>query len=276
MPCGVETQEATSHMRKQPLPYDIQIPEPCPADWNTMQPGSGVSRHCESCNRAVHDLSRLTPREVRRLVGQTNGSFCARVTHHADGTLLLRDPVSPSQPIAAGLLLAAALASGAATSAAAQAHTSAATIHAAASSPADPIAQTATVGKVEVPDHPPTVLGGMILPPKPITLLQGKVLLPGNAAVVGGTLLFVTPRGKQQEIAVNPDGTYLAVIAPGKYVVHATVWGKDRPTWAGTQEITLREGEQTRDFHPGEPVTVTAGVPAVMLAPGSGRKASGR
>ena len=54
------------------------IVAPCDADWNAMA-GNDKIRFCESCQKNVHNLSRMDDREIRKRMGEAAGHFCARV-----------------------------------------------------------------------------------------------------------------------------------------------------------------------------------------------------
>lgn len=67
---------------------DLPISEPCGADWSAMraapEEGRGA-RHCEHCDKAVHDLSDLTEREAEALL--RSGTPCVRYAATPDGEI---------------------------------------------------------------------------------------------------------------------------------------------------------------------------------------------
>ena len=69
----------------------IQVDRPCSLTLEELQPEDEKGRfsHCESCQSRVYNLSRMTPRELRRLGGK--GGFCASVERRADGSLVLAE-----------------------------------------------------------------------------------------------------------------------------------------------------------------------------------------
>jgi hypothetical protein len=71
---------------------DIEIPEPCHADWATMRPEE-KGRFCFECRKTVHDLSAMTKPEARDFLHRTaRADICVSYEHHDDGTLVFREP----------------------------------------------------------------------------------------------------------------------------------------------------------------------------------------
>ncbi len=64
----------------------LQIPNPCPADWQQMT-GNTTRRFCDSCQKQVYDLSAMTRLQAEALVTAKGGQLCARFTRTADGAL---------------------------------------------------------------------------------------------------------------------------------------------------------------------------------------------
>ena len=254
-------------MRKQSLSYGIHIPQPCPADWGAMQQSTMSARHCELCDHVVHDLASMTARQVDRLVAETDGHFCARVTQRADGSLVLQAAPQVASP-AVGLLLAAALSPGAATTAPPPAGQCGDAVHASALPPSQallqpapapaPPQQTATVGEV--------AMMGKIAPPERLAFVGGHVSLPKNVGVAYGTVTAVERRGRQWTAPVGKDGGYSLAVPAGSYTVSVSAQGTDGQHWMQTA-VPLRVGKTdhlTQDLSPREPVFVTAGVPAYV------------
>jgi hypothetical protein len=69
----------------------IQVSRPCSADWESMA-GNDRMRFCTECEKHVFNLSQMTPREIKSLVLETGGKFCARVTRDADGSVVTSSP----------------------------------------------------------------------------------------------------------------------------------------------------------------------------------------
>lgn len=66
----------------------VAFPEPCTQPWADMSP-VGCHRHCESCDRIVHDLGALTTEEVERLL-DTGDQLCVRAEVGHDGIVKTR------------------------------------------------------------------------------------------------------------------------------------------------------------------------------------------
>src|ERR1044071_2669468 len=64
----------------------IHVASPCPADWDEMA-GNEQVRFCLHCSKHVHDLSKITRNDVRKLVAASGGSLCVRYQKRPDGTL---------------------------------------------------------------------------------------------------------------------------------------------------------------------------------------------
>jgi hypothetical protein len=86
------------------LPFQLDIANPCSEQWQQMS-GTNVGRHCQSCNKTVHNLAALTPSQIERLVYETNGELCARITRRQDGSLVMRERFLPTAATAALLTL---------------------------------------------------------------------------------------------------------------------------------------------------------------------------
>jgi hypothetical protein len=71
--------------------------------------GTVRQRHCASCDRQVHNFAAMTPREIERLVAETGGHLCARLTRREDGSLVMLEPAKRA-PHRLNLAVTAALA----------------------------------------------------------------------------------------------------------------------------------------------------------------------
>ena len=68
----------------------IDIPRPCPADWDAMH-GDDQSRFCDHCQKHVYNLSEMTQEAAEALIIEKQGKFCGRLYRRADGTVLTKD-----------------------------------------------------------------------------------------------------------------------------------------------------------------------------------------
>ncbi len=64
----------------------LQIVNPCPASWEAMR-GTAERRHCDHCDKPVHNLSEMTPEAAAKVLDRPE-PVCARVRCSADGTVL--------------------------------------------------------------------------------------------------------------------------------------------------------------------------------------------
>lgn len=89
----------------------LTIAKPCEESWSTMH-GNHSKRHCESCNRHVYNFSQMPLAQIERLIAETDGGLCARITRRNDGSLVTLDSSRPV-PRAAAVVLAGSIAFGA-------------------------------------------------------------------------------------------------------------------------------------------------------------------
>lgn len=69
----------------------IQIAEPCPADWSTMT-GDDRTRFCEACGLHLHNLSDMRAPDAEELLRcRSAGRLCVRFAVAPDGTPITRD-----------------------------------------------------------------------------------------------------------------------------------------------------------------------------------------
>ena len=68
----------------------IDIPRPCPADWDSMR-GDAQARFCDHCNKHVYNLSEMTREAAERLIAEKEGNLCGRLYRRADGTVITAD-----------------------------------------------------------------------------------------------------------------------------------------------------------------------------------------
>jgi len=99
-------------MSRNRLPFEVKVAKPCTESWTAMQ-GSQRERHCQSCDKQVHNFAAMTSREIAELVAKTGGKLCARITQSVDGSLITLDS-RPRTSIAAQIAVSATLAIGAA------------------------------------------------------------------------------------------------------------------------------------------------------------------
>jgi hypothetical protein len=64
----------------------INVASPCSADWDSMI-GNEQARFCQHCSLFVHDLSKITRKDVVKLVASSRGKLCVRYYRHQDGVV---------------------------------------------------------------------------------------------------------------------------------------------------------------------------------------------
>jgi hypothetical protein len=152
---------------------------PCTEAWDAMQ-GTSRERHCEVCEKQVHNFAAMTAAEIERLVRVREGSLCARIVHRADGSFASLD--GQSQPsMAAGMVLAASL-----------------TLSAAAAAQAGPEASQATKAK----------LSGTVLVPD------------GSGPVAGAQVSLVAGQNTIAQTKTDAHGNFEIAVEPGRYDIN--------------------------------------------------------
>ncbi len=74
------------------IPLEVlQIPTPCPADWDAMA-GDQQVRFCTHCSLQVFNLSAMDRRSAERLMAEQAGELCVRLLKESDGTVVTADP----------------------------------------------------------------------------------------------------------------------------------------------------------------------------------------
>lgn len=91
---------------------DLNIPEPCDADWDAMT-GDDRKRFCLSCTKHVHNLSEMSKQDATHLL-DTSKNLCVQYASHSSGEVFFNDSTHPAwrlhrQVEGAKRLLAAAL-----------------------------------------------------------------------------------------------------------------------------------------------------------------------
>lgn len=75
----------------------IEVQQPCPADWDAMQPTAGPARHCAQCQLPVHDLSQLTRAQTEALLHAATARLCVRFSRDEAGHVQTLD-YAPRDP----------------------------------------------------------------------------------------------------------------------------------------------------------------------------------
>jgi hypothetical protein len=102
-------------MARKRLPFEVTVSKPCEESWEAMI-GNSRERHCELCDRQVHNFAAMTSRQIEKLVAESGGRLCGRITRRRDGGLVTLDDVvtrSSRASVAAQVIASAALAAAA-------------------------------------------------------------------------------------------------------------------------------------------------------------------
>lgn len=67
----------------------VRIASPCDASWDDMV-GDDTKRHCESCDKSVHNFASMSRAEIGELL-QTSDEVCGHLYMRKDGTFLTAD-----------------------------------------------------------------------------------------------------------------------------------------------------------------------------------------
>jgi hypothetical protein len=97
-------------MARRAFSFSAKIAKPCEESWAGMMGGSR-ERHCQSCDRQVHNFAAMTSSQIKELVARSDGKLCARITRRADGSVVTLD-ARPRASRAAQVVVSASLAIG--------------------------------------------------------------------------------------------------------------------------------------------------------------------
>lgn len=104
-------------MKKKTLFDSIDVPSPCDKSWDEMI-GGDVSRFCKHCEKDIYNISAMTRQEAKKLLFQSKEKVCIRMEREADGKIKTLKKqlhqITRHVPLAAGVLTASMILSGAA------------------------------------------------------------------------------------------------------------------------------------------------------------------
>ena len=185
-------------MARRALPFEVGVSIPCNETWEEMT-GNKQRRHCGSCNKQVHNLAALTPRQIEDLVGHGGAHLCARVTRREDGSLVTLEPTALPSPLATFMLSATV---------------AIVPVTAVAQTSVDrgkSFSQPANQSPVQLPaTH--TAVSGVITDIQGALVVGSTVTLKLDGVQVG---MVKTNEVGRFEFAVNPGEYELGVISPG-------------------------------------------------------------
>lgn len=249
-------------MGRDKLSFKATIASPCEESWTAMQGGSR-ERHCQLCDKQVHNFAAMTSREIERVVREADGKLCARITRRGDGSLVTLD-ARPRASMAAQVVASASLAMSAA-SVAAQSSSeppkpnvtesakgekdkklSDSTGHAGSA----PGTNSTFIGVVTVTanseiEPTPDRIDAQIEDDSPSSngnaILTGTVLKQdGSGPMKGATISICSATGEAAQVRSDAQGRFRTTVPVGIYDIHLTE-AKNTTTF---RAFTLNEGEQ--------------------------------
>lgn len=76
---------------------DLELRFRCTEDWSSFS-GDDHSRHCDRCDKRVHDLTTMTRREAEGLFERRRAQdLCVRYHHDGQGRILFRSERYPGR-----------------------------------------------------------------------------------------------------------------------------------------------------------------------------------
>ena len=191
----------------------INVASPCSADWDSMI-GNEQARFCQHCSLFVHDLSKITRKDVVKLVASSRGKLCVRYYRRQDGVVNTAPHAQPLTQIKRRL---SRIAAGAFT----------ATLSLASSVAAQsPPAMSRNMPGVIEPARAKDTAHENNLDGQTATLV-GTVFDPAKAVVDAAKITLINEKtGEEQSVRSADDGTFrfqateagnyqLKVVAPG-------------------------------------------------------------
>ena len=230
----------------------IQIPKPCPADWEEMT-GNDRMRYCEECKKHVYNLSKMSRREAEALIATRGGNLCARIIRNPDGTVLTQEIISSSHP---AIRRASPVASAVVTAILTISSSAVAQSPALTGKPIPTIMKEAGEKK---PDIVPQTGGG--------TASVTGTITDANGAVITAATVRLTCRltGGQRIMSTNQDGVYNFVqVDAGSYTLMV-----EAPNFTNQGVIiAVQQGEESRlDITMRYPIAFTGGAIALPVFP---------
>ena len=230
----------------------IQIPKPCPADWEDMT-GNDRMRYCEECKKHVYNLSKMSRREAEALIATRGSNLCARIVRNPDGTVLTQEIIPSTHP---AIRRASPVASAVVTAILTISSSAGAQCLAFSDISIQTITKEAGEKK---PDIVPQAGGGT-------ASITGTVTDENGAVIVWAIVKLISkPTGTERKMRTNYDGVYnFAQVDAGSYVL--TVEASDFANQATT--VALQQGEVGRlDVTMRVGFTSTGGAVAVPVFP---------
>ena len=207
----------------------IQIPVPCPTDWEEMA-GNDRVRYCAECKKNVYNLSKMTRHEAEALIATKRGDLCTRIVRNPDGTILTETlpAILPADGRRASPVAAALVTAIIGLSPNVVAHTSS-VMH----NPATGYALESKANRAIKDSQGATAT------------VAGAVFDTSGALIHTATVRLINSNtGEERTFSTSEDGKYsFAQVEAGTYAVKADAAGF---ATAQLQDITVQQGEQCR------------------------------
>jgi hypothetical protein len=232
----------------------IQIPKPCPSDWEEMT-GNDRIRYCEECKKHVYNLSKMSRREAEALIATRRGNLCARIVRQPDGSILTEE-ITPS--IHQGIFRASPVASAVVTAVLTISSSGFAQTPVLMGKPIPTVTKEAGSKK---PNNEPQTGAG-------IASIAGVVTDISGAIIVAATVKLINKQtGSERTFSTSEDGDYnFDQVDAGSYTLKV-----EAPNFAPAQieSVVVQQGEECRVDLPMRAALVSQGglviVPTVTL-----------
>jgi hypothetical protein len=204
--------------------------------------GGSRERHCQLCDKQVHNFAAMTAREIEKLVLKSEGKLCARITRREDCSLVTLE-TQPRVSIAAQVAVSASLALSA--------------IAGAAQTVSErPVPQgkatMSFIGTVEISADKSSLepirdeIHAQIDedPSEPVgnAILTGTVLKSDGSGPFHGAMVTLTSADSQTVLVhVDEHGAFRAAVKPGTYEIRVIGYFSNPVEIPGA---VLHEGEQ--------------------------------
>lgn len=85
---------------------DLRVSKPCASeDFASISEPRENGWYCRHCEKEVHDLAKLSKKQILELIEATGGNFCASIRRRDDGSIITKEAPSRSL-ISSGVFLA--------------------------------------------------------------------------------------------------------------------------------------------------------------------------
>jgi len=206
-------------VKRPSLPFEPSIARPCEESWAAMN-GGARQRHCQLCDKQVHNFAVMTASEIEKLVLKSEGKLCARITRREDGSLVTLE-AQPRVSIAAQVAVSASLALSAVAGGAQAASEHPVPQEKTTSSFIGTVEISATgTGLEPIPDEVHARMDENPQEPARNAILTGTVLKSDGSGPVADAVIRLLASGDLVvEVKSDESGRFSIAVPPGKYDV---------------------------------------------------------